>query len=114
MTICTFCKIVKGQSPSKMIFQDERVSVFHDIHHVAPVHILIVPNKHIERIHEINAGDRELVGHMFFVARQIAEQEGIAEEGYRLIINNGEHGGQVIYHLHLHLIGGRPMRHPMG
>lgn len=114
MANCTFCKIVSKQSPSQMLYQDESVSAFRDIHPVAPTHVLIVPNKHIERLQDITAGDRQIVGHMFYIARQIAEQQGVAKNGYRLIINNGSHGGQVIYHLHLHLIGGAPMRHPMG
>ena len=114
MENCTFCKIVAGTSPSQMLYQDERVSAFRDIHPVAPTHVLVVPNKHIPRAHDLTPEDNELVGHMFAVARRIAEQEKIAQNGYRLIINNGPHGGQVIYHLHLHVIGGRRMRYPMG
>jgi histidine triad (HIT) family protein len=114
MPDCTFCKIVAGKSPSQMLFQDELASAFRDIHPVAPVHVLIVPNKHISRVQDLTPKDNQLVGHMFSVARQIAAREGIDESGYRLIINNGPHGGQVIYHLHLNLIGGRRMRYPMG
>ena len=114
MADCTFCKIVSKQSPSQMLYQDANVSAFRDIHPVAPTHILVVPNKHIGRLQDITAADRQLIGHMFYIARQIAEQEGIDQKGYRLIINNGPHGGQVVYHLHLHLIGGAPMRYPMG
>jgi len=90
------------------------VTVFRDIHPVAPVHLLIVPNKHIESMNELTMEDEILVGHMLLVARQLAKQEGVADSGYRLIINTGYDGGQVIYHLHLHLIGGRHMRYPMG
>ena len=90
------------------------VTVFRDIHPVAPVHVLIVPNKHIESVNELTVENEILAGHMLLVARKIAKQEGIAESGYRLIINTGYDGGQVIYHLHLHLIGGRHMRYPMG
>jgi histidine triad (HIT) family protein len=114
MNDCTFCKIIAGESPSEMLFQDEHISAFRDIHPAAPTHVLIVPNKHIPRAHDLVPEDNELIGRMFAVARWIAEQEEIAEDGYRLIINNGPHGGQVIYHLHLHLIGGRRMRYPMG
>lgn len=114
MNKCIFCKIIAGESPSQMLYQDDLVTAFRDIHPVAPTHILVVPNKHISSITEISNQDESLVGHLFTVANQIAEQEGINKNGYRLIINNGPHGGQVIYHLHLHLIGGRRMRHPMG
>lgn len=114
MKDCTFCKIVTGISPSQTLYQDERVTAFRDIHPVAPTHVLIVPNQHISRAHDLTPEQNELVGHMFTIARQIAEQEQIAQNGYRIIINNGPHGGQVIYHLHLHLIGGQRMRYPMG
>jgi histidine triad (HIT) family protein len=114
MDNCIFCKIIKGKSPSQMLYQDERVSAFRDIHPVAPSHVLVVPNRHIARMQDLEAADNDLVGHMFSVARQIASEENIAESGYRLIINNGPHGGQVVYHLHLHVIGGRRMRYPMG
>jgi len=111
---CIFCKIIAGQSPAKMLYQDEQVSAFGDIHPVAPTHVLIVPNWHIARLQDLTSEDEPLLGRMFSVARQIAEQEGIAQSGYRVIINNGPHGGQVVYHLHLHLIGGQRMHHPMG
>jgi histidine triad (HIT) family protein len=97
-----------------MLYQDEQVTAFRDIHPVAPTHILIVPNKHIPSMREISELDEPLVGRLFNLARQLALQEGIHEAGYRLMINTGKDGGQVIYHLHLHLIGGRPMRYPMG
>jgi len=97
-----------------MVYQDKLVSAFRDIHPAAPTHVLIVPNKHIPRLQDLTPEDNELVGHLFSVARQVAIQEGVHDNGYRLIINNGKHGGQVIYHLHLHLIGGQPMRYPMG
>jgi histidine triad (HIT) family protein len=114
MKDCIFCKIIAGHSPSEMLYQDERVSAFRDIHPVAPTHVLIVPNQHIPRAQDLTTDENELIGHMFTVARLIAEQEQVAEAGYRMILNNGPNGGQVIYHLHLHLIGGRCMRHPMG
>ncbi len=111
---CVFCNIVAGKSPSEMLYQDLQVSAFRDIHPVAPVHVLIVPNRHIACLQEVSEEDAPLIGSLFLVAKKIAEQEGIAQNGYRLIINNGRHGGQVIYHLHLHLIGGQRMRYPMG
>ena len=114
MPDCTFCKIIAGKSPSQMLYQDEMVSAFRDIHPVGPTHVLIIPNKHISRFQDMTPEDNDLVGHMFTIAREIAVQEGGDEDGYRLIINNGPHGGQVIYHVHLHLIGGQRMRYPMG
>jgi histidine triad (HIT) family protein len=92
-----------------MVYQDEQISAFRDINPAAPVHILIVPNKVIPTAADLTDEDQLLAGKMVLVAKKLAEQEGIAEDGYRLIINCKEHGGQEIYHLHLHLIGGRPL-----
>ncbi|MBM3144185.1 MAG: histidine triad nucleotide-binding protein [Chloroflexi bacterium] len=114
MSDCVFCKIIASEIPGDKVHQDEQVTAFRDIHPVAPTHILIVPNKHIASINELTSEDEALVGHLFTTARTLAEREGIAESGYRLIINVGPHGGQVVYHLHLHLIGGKKMRYPMG
>lgn len=114
MTDCIFCKIIAGEIPSATVYEDETVTAFRDINPVAPTHILIIPNKHIASVNDLTAQDETLIGHLFTVARQIAAEEGIAESGYRLIINTGDDGGQVVYHLHLHLIGGQRMRHPMG
>ncbi len=114
MNNCIFCKIIARQAPGEILYQDEWVTAFRDIHPVAPTHVLVVPNAHIASVNELNAADEPLVGRLFTLARQIAEQEGIRDSGYRLIVNTGPHGGQVVYHLHLHLIGGQRMRHPMG
>ena len=104
-----FAKIVRGELPADMVYQDDQVSAFRDISPVAPVHILIVPNKPIPTANDLTEEDERLAGRMLLVARQLAEQEGIAESGYRLIINCNDHGNQHVYHLHLHLIGGRPL-----
>lgn len=114
MTDCIFCKIIADEIPSDRLYQDGRVTAFRDINPVAPTHILIVPNRHIASINELTKTDEQLVGQLFTTARQLAEQEGIQESGYRLIINTGNDGGQEVQHLHLHLIGGHKMRHPMG
>ena len=111
---CLFCKIVTGESPSRQVYADDRVTAFHDIHPVAPVHLLIVPNSHLASVNEMKSEDEALVGHMVNVARQLATQLGVDQTGYRLIINTGPHAGQAVYHLHLHLIGGQRMRFPMG
>lgn len=104
-----FTKIIRGERPSDMVYQDEQISAFRDINPAAPVHILIVPNKAIPTVADLTDEDQLLAGKMVLVAKKLADQEGIAEDGYRLIINCKGHGGQEIYHLHLHLIGGRPL-----
>ena len=114
MSGCIFCKIIAGEAPGDILYQDDQVTAFRDIHPVAPTHVLVVPNQHIASVNELEAEDEALVGHLFTVAHQLAEQEGIQDSGYRLIVNTGPHGGQVVYHLHMHLIGGQRMRHPMG
>lgn len=114
MTNCIFCHIVAGTAPSTMLYQDELVSAFRDIHPVAPTHILVVPNKHIASVNDLTEEDESLVGHLFTVARQLARQQGIDQNGYRLIVNTGPHSGQIVFHLHLHLIGGQRMRFPIG
>lgn len=114
MTECIFCKIIAGKSPAKIIYQDEQATAFRDIHPVAPTHILVVPNQHITSVNDMTAKDEPLIGHLFSVARQIAMDEGVDQSGYRLIINNGPHAGQAVFHLHLHVIGGQRMHFPMG
>lgn len=111
---CIFCKIIAGEVPSQKVYQDDRVTAFHDINPVAPVHILIVPNVHLASVNEAEPEHEATLGHMFVVARRIAEEMGIRESGYRLIINTGPDAGQVVFHLHMHLLGGHKMRHPMG
>ncbi len=104
-----FEKIIAGELPADIVYKDERVTAFRDIHPRAPTHILIVPNKLIPTADHIADEDESLIGHLFTVARDLARQEGIAKKGYRLIINCNEHGGQEVYHLHVHLLGGQPM-----
>lgn len=109
---CLFCQIAAGEIPAQLVYQDEQVSAFRDIHPVAPTHILIIPNRHIESTNTTTPQDEALLGHLLSVARLLAEQEKIAASGYRLVINTGADGGQVIFHLHLHLIGGKKLTHP--
>ena len=104
-----FERIIAGELPADVVYRDERVIAFRDIHPRAPVHLLIVPNKLIPTANDIADADAELIGHMFIVARDLARREGIAADGYRLIINCNQHGGQEVYHLHVHLLGGRPL-----
>jgi histidine triad (HIT) family protein len=107
---CIFCKIIAGESLAQLLHRDHQVTAFRDTHPIASTHILIVTNRHIESVKQLEPDDDALVGHMVMVAKQLAEQEGIAERGYRLIINTGAHAGQSVFHLHLHLIGGRLTR----
>lgn len=111
---CIFCKIVAGEIPSEKVYESEVVTAFRDINPVAPTHILIIPNEHIEDNNDFSVEDEPIAGKMFTIVRELAEKEGIAEDGYRLILNTGPHGHQEIQHLHLHLIGGQSMQHPMG
>ena len=110
MTNCIFCKIIAGDIPSTNVYNDEQVTAFLDINPAAPIHILIVPKKHIDSINVLIVDDEPLIGHLFFIAKQLAAQEGIAEPGYRLVINTGAESGQTVDHVHLHLLGGRQMR----
>ena len=104
-----FEKIIAGDLPATVVHRDARVIAFLDIRPAAPVHILIVPNKPIPTVNDIDDEDASLIGHMFIVARDLARAQGIAESGYRLIINCNADGGQEVYHLHVHLLGGRPL-----
>jgi histidine triad (HIT) family protein len=107
---CIFCKIISGESPAQILRRDDLVTAFRDIHPIASTHILIVTNRHIDSVNKLEPEDEHLVGHMVLVAKELAKQEGLAERGYRLIINTGAHAGQSVFHLHLHLIGGRLAR----
>jgi histidine triad (HIT) family protein len=113
-TTCIFCKIVSNEAKATIVYSDEQVTAFRDITPVAPTHILIVPNRHIESVGTLEAEDEQLMGHIFTVARKLAAEEKIADGGFRLITNTGVNGGQTVFHLHVHLIGGRRMRYPMG
>lgn len=113
-TSCIFCKIVANEAKATVVYRDEQVTAFRDANPVAPTHILIVPNKHIESVGTMEAEDEQLMGHIFSVARKLADGEGISDGGFRMITNTGVNAGQTVFHLHVHLIGGRRMRYPMG
>lgn len=104
-----FSKIIRGEAPADIVFQDDRVTAFRDISPQAPTHILIIPNKAIATVNDVTPEDEAAIGHMFVVAARLAHREGIAEDGYRLIVNCNRDGGQIVFHLHMHLLGGRPM-----
>jgi len=109
MNGCIFCKITAGQAPAAILYEDELAVAFHDIHPVTPTHVLVVPRRHITSVNDLTPADEGLVGHLVYVAGQVARQEGIDQSGYRLIFNTGPDAGQAVFHLHLHLIGGRRM-----
>lgn len=111
---CIFCKIAHKQLPAQIAYEDEHVLAFADLHPRAPTHQLIIPKKHIATLNDLTEEDLPLAGHLLWVARQLAKQLGIAEAGYRIVNNCNAGGGQVVFHLHVHLLGGRPMDWPPG
>lgn len=114
MSHCIFCRIATGELPATKLYEDEAVLAFRDLHPQAPTHILIIPRRHIATLNDLGPEDGELVGRMFLVAKQLAATEGLAEAGYRTVFNCNKAGGQEVYHIHLHLLGGRQMRWPPG
>jgi len=111
---CIFCQIVDGKIPADIVYQDEEVMVFPDISPVAPTHLLIIPKKHIPSLALLPDAEIPLIGHMVKVANQLAREGGVAESGYRLVINSGEQGGQLVPHLHMHLLSGRRLSDAIG
>ncbi|MFB0559341.1 MAG: histidine triad nucleotide-binding protein [Dehalococcoidales bacterium] len=111
---CIFCQIVAGKIPSEILYQDEEIIAFRDIHPVAPTHLLIIPKRHIPSLAHLTEEDSPLMGRMVNIANQLAKREGIAESGYRLAISCGEQAGQIVPHLHMHLIGGRRLSDDIG
>jgi histidine triad (HIT) family protein len=111
---CAFCKILASEAPATILYRDDQVTAFRDIHPIARTHILIIPNRHLASVNELEAADEALVGHMVLVAKELAGREGVAENGYRLMLNTGVHGGQTVPHIHLHLIAGKLARFLMG
>jgi histidine triad (HIT) family protein len=109
-----FGAILRGEIPSTRVWEDEHCIAFRDIHPAAPTHVLIIPRKHIPTLAHMEEEDRFLVGHLHWVATQVAAAEGLTERGYRLVFNVGEGGGQTVFHLHLHLLGGRQVSWPPG
>ena len=109
MDDCIFCKIIKKEIPSNIVYEDEEILAFRDINPVAPVHILVIPKKHLESVLELNKEDEQLVGKIYTVINKIAKQEKIDEKGFRIVVNCGEDGGQEVKHLHFHIIGGKKL-----
>jgi len=109
MSDCVFCKIVKGELPAKVVYEDDLIMAFHDINPQRKVHVLVIPKKHIASMNDLTEEDKELMGHLMVKIPEIAKKLGVDKDGYRLIVNTGKHGGQEIYHIHFHLLGGEPV-----
>ena len=114
MSDCLFCAIVEGKIKGNIVYQDDSVVAFKDINPKAPVHVLIIPRKHVAGVLDLTAEDGALIGHIFAVAARLAREQGIAESGFRVVVNSGADAGQSVYHLHYHLLGGRRMTWPPG
>jgi histidine triad (HIT) family protein len=114
MADCLFCKIISGEIPGDFVHQDERCVVIRDINPQAPTHVLVIPREHMESLDEAGAGDELLLGHLLRVGARVANQAGLEESGYRTVINTGAGAGQSVFHVHVHVLGGRRMNWPPG
>ena len=113
-TDCLFCKILAGDIPAELVYESETAVAFRDINPMAPTHVLVIPRKHISTINDITAEDEAIVGSLYTAAKEIAAADGIADDGYRAVMNCNEGAGQSVFHIHLHVLGGRPMDWPPG
>jgi histidine triad (HIT) family protein len=111
---CIFCQIIAGQRPGEIKYQDEHLIALQDANPQAPTHVLLIPREHMESLNDAAQSDEALLGHLMRVTAKVANQLGLAEDGYRMVLNTGPNAGQSVYHLHVHLLGGRPMRWPPG
>ncbi len=114
MTDCLFCKIRDGDIPGDIVFEDDDVLAFNDVNPQAPLHILIIPKKHISTINDLDEDDEQLMGKLFSVAKKLAHEKGVSDEGYRLVTNCNAGAGQTVFHIHMHLLAGRAMSWPPG
>jgi len=111
---CLFCRVANGELPTEIIYKNDDILAFRDINPQAPTHVLVIPKRHIDSINHATPGDAELLGRMVLAAKEVAAQEGLHDAGYRLVFNINNHGGQTVYHIHLHVLGGRQMTWPPG
>jgi histidine triad (HIT) family protein len=111
---CIFCRIVQGEIPAQVVREDDETIAFRDLDPKAPLHVLVIPKRHIGSVNDVQSSDRELLGSLFVAAREIAESEGVAGTGYRLVMNTGRGAGQSVQHVHLHVLGGRALQWPPG
>jgi histidine triad (HIT) family protein len=114
MADCLFCRIARKEIPAKVVYEDDRVLAFEDINPQAPAHTLVIPRQHFATLNDVGSGDEGLLGHMLLVARGIAQEKGLHEKGYRLVANTLESAGQSVFHIHVHLLGGRRFAWPPG
>jgi len=114
MSDCIFCKIIAGKIPSAKVYEDEICVAFNDVNPQAPTHVLIIPREHFNSLDKAESGHKETLGHLLLTAAEIAREKGFADDGYRVVINTNRDGGQTVFHLHLHLLGGRPFIFPPG
>ena len=112
--MCIFCKIVRGEIPAGVVYDDDEVIAFRDLHPKAPLHVLVIPKKHIASVNDVTPDDAAAMGRLFVAARAVAEAEGVAKSGYRLVMNTGSNAGQTVDHVHLHILAGRAMTWPPG
>lgn len=111
---CTFCSIVAGEQEADLVYEGEEVVAFHDVNPQAPIHILLIPREHVSTVNELEESHAEVVGKLFLKARDLAQKQGIDEDGYRLVMNTNRQAGQSVFHIHLHLLGGRQLQWPPG
>ncbi len=114
MEDCIFCKIINKEIPASMVFEDEKMIAFNDMNPQAPIHILLIPREHFASLNDIPEEKKNILSHLMLKARQIAQEKGIAEKGYRIVLNTAKDSGQEVFHIHLHLLGGRRMHWPPG
>lgn len=114
MSDCIFCKIINGEIPSEKLYEDDKVLAFNDINPEAPVHFLVIPKKHIKNVNEITEENSAIISHVFEVIKKITQNLGISEDGYRVVTNIGQNGGQTVGHMHFHILGGRNLVWPPG
>jgi len=114
VTDCLFCKMASGEIQPDIVYEDDEILAFNDINPQAPTHVLVIPKRHIPTVNDMEAGDAELVGRLFLVAKKIAADRGFADEGYRSLVNCNAGAGQTVFHVHLHVLGGRPLGWPPG
>ncbi|MDP3706344.1 MAG: histidine triad nucleotide-binding protein [Legionellaceae bacterium] len=112
--MCLFCKIAQGDIPATIVYEDSEIIAFHDIAPQAPTHLLIIPKEHIATLNDTNSNHEQLLGKLIITAKNLAQSQGLSEPGYRLVFNVNAHGGQAVYHIHLHLLGGRQLAWPPG
>lgn len=114
MSSCIFCRIIEGSIPAKMVYQDEHTFAFDDVNPQAPVHTLVVPKRHVESVQNLGESDQTLMARLLLTCARVAKDKGLSERGFRLVLNTGRDGGQTVFHLHFHVMGGRHMTWPPG